>query len=108
MAEVDAIIKDLLSNPLTDITLSGGEPFSQAKAAVAIAQACQDAGKTIWLFTGWTVEELIEMDDPDQLELLYTADTIVDGRFDQNLIDPTPTFRGSTNQRILTNPFIRS
>lgn len=103
--EVQAIIDELLDNPLTNVTLSGGEPFSQAHAAKAIASACKGAGKDIWVFTGWTKEELLEREDPNELALLFTADTLVDGRFDQNQIDTTSSFRGSTNQRILSRPF---
>ncbi|ADH97842.1 4Fe-4S cluster-binding domain-containing protein [Salisediminibacterium selenitireducens] len=102
---VSAIIDTLLQNPLSDVTLSGGEPFEQAQAAGLIAKACQKAGKDVWVFTGWTLEALLDRDDPATDLLLVNTDTLVDGPYEQNNPDTGPAFRGSTNQRILTGPF---
>jgi len=88
-------------NPLTDITLSGGDPFYQAKAAASVARQLKAYGKNIWAYTGWTIEELRENKDPHQLELLNYVDVLVDGPFILAERDLTLPFRGSRNQRII-------
>lgn len=55
--------------------------------------------KDIWVYTGYTIEQ-IEADERLRQILPY-ADAIVDGEFVQPLRDVTLAFRGSRNQRIL-------
>ncbi len=44
---VQQIVEEAL-NPLTDITLSGGDPFYQAEAAANVARQLKAHGKNIW------------------------------------------------------------
>lgn len=97
---VEEIVKEAL-NPLTDITLSGGDPFFQANAVTKIAKQLKAQGKNIWAYTGWTLEEIVNSGDPDKLELLATIDVLVDGPFILKERDLTLSFRGSKNQRII-------
>lgn len=97
---VNEIVNEAL-NPLTDITLSGGDPFFQANVTKEVAKRFKKHGKNIWAYTGWTLEELLTSQDQDKLELLSYIDVLVDGRFDLNKRDLTLPFRGSSNQRIL-------
>ena len=53
--------------------------------------------KTIWMWTGFTYENLTEA----QLEVLKYIDVLVDGPFKQELKNPNLKFKGSTNQRII-------
>ncbi|MCT1904383.1 anaerobic ribonucleoside-triphosphate reductase activating protein [Oceanobacillus sojae] len=98
--EVQQIVEEAL-NPLTEITLSGGDPFYQAKAAANVARQLKAHGKNIWAYTGWTIEQLLKNKDPDQLELLKYVDVLVDGPFILAERDLTLSFRGSRNQRII-------
>ncbi|GIP63261.1 anaerobic ribonucleoside-triphosphate reductase-activating protein [Virgibacillus pantothenticus] len=97
---VQQIIDEAL-NPLTDITLSGGDPFYQAEAVAKVAKRLKEHGKNIWAYTGWTIEQLMENNDAHQLELLQYVDVLVDGPFILSQRDLTLTFRGSRNQRII-------
>jgi len=97
---IDEIVKEAL-NPLTDITLSGGDPFFQANAVTKIARQLKALGKNIWAYTGWTLEEIVNSGDSDKLELLATIDVLVDGPFILKERDLTLSFRGSKNQRII-------
>ena len=61
--------------------------------------------KDIWIFTGFTLEELL--DESCRVRCVYTdkilnlADILVDGRFEQDKKDISLKFRGSSNQRII-------
>ena len=52
---------------------------------------------TIFLWTGYTVEEL---NNPLQQDILKYVDVLIDGRYDENLRDISLHLRGSSNQRI--------
>jgi len=97
---VEEIIADMLRNPLTDgLTLSGGEPFSQAEDAAKIARAAREAGLNVWCFTGWTLEELREM--PEAQVLLQEVDVLVDGPYVEAERSLNLQWRGSGNQRVI-------
>jgi anaerobic ribonucleoside-triphosphate reductase activating protein len=101
------IIARMRSNPLTDgLTLSGGEPFLQAAACATVAAAAHDRGLNVWVFTGFTFEELLSRawGDPAVGELLRLADVLVDGPFELATRTLSLKWRGSQNQRILDAP----
>ena len=92
-----------LINPLhSGLTLSGGEPFLQAQALVPLARATRDKGLNIWLYTGYTWEELLG--NEAHMALLRLADVLVDGRFDLAKRSLSLRFRGSANQRLIDVP----
>jgi anaerobic ribonucleoside-triphosphate reductase activating protein len=98
------IIAEMLKNPLTDgLTLSGGEPFAQARACAAIARAAQEAGLNVWTYTGYTFEELLDMAARDRgvAELLELTDVLVDGPFILAERTLDLRWRGSRNQRLI-------
>jgi anaerobic ribonucleoside-triphosphate reductase activating protein len=99
---VSDIIAEMLKNPLTDgLTLSGGEPFAQSEDCAEIAEAAKKAGLNVWIYTGYTFEELIGAGDGGARRLLGLADVLADGRFilaERTLEYP---WRGSRNQRLI-------
>lgn len=88
-------------NGYDGITLLGGEPFANLNLINLIINEFKTKfpGKTIWIYSGWTYEELLK--DKQKLETLSKCDVLVDGRFEQNKRDVTLKFRGSSNQRII-------
>jgi len=101
---VEELIAEMRRNPLTDgLTLSGGEPFLQAGECAQLAAAARDSGLNVWLFTGFTFEELLARakSDAHTETLLELADVIVDGRFIRNERTLQLVWRGSKNQRVL-------
>lgn len=86
-----------------DVTFTGGDPIYSAAKILPLARAIVDAGYRIWLYTGFTYEELLTLGDEVQA-LLACVDTIVDGPFVEALRDPDLHFRGSSNQRIISMP----
>lgn len=82
-----------------DVTLSGGDPFCSASAVLPLAKAVREQGRGLWIYTGYTWEEI--MADATMLELARQADVVIDGPFILAEHDPDLLFRGSANQRLI-------
>ncbi len=82
-----------------DVTLSGGDPLYNPEAVRELSRRVVDAGHKVWLYTGFTIEEIES--DPRLADALEFIDTIVDGPFIEALRDTDLLFRGSSNQRII-------
>ncbi|MED3394232.1 anaerobic ribonucleoside-triphosphate reductase activating protein [Bacillus wiedmannii] len=98
---VEEIVKEIASNTLTDVTFSGGDPFIQAAEVKKVAKAVKGLKKNLWMYTGYTLEEIQSSQNNDMIELLHYGDVLVDGRFEIEKKDLTLPFRGSSNQRII-------
>lgn len=96
---IDEAYENLTKSEITNVTFSGGEPFEQAEALTTLAKMLKEKGKTIWIYSGYTFEQLIK--DPIKLELLKLCDVLVDGKFEINNKGLNMRFKGSYNQRIL-------
>lgn len=85
------------------ITFSGGDPMYQPYACNKIANYCKDKGYNIWVYTGFTFEELLKKakTEPIYMEFLKNIDVLVDGRFILEECDLSLLFRGSRNQRLI-------
>lgn len=83
-----------------DVTLTGGDPLYHPENISFLAKRIKDLGHTIWLYTGFTIEE-IKASPRLSLPLPY-LDVIVDGRYIASLRDTDLQFRGSSNQRIIS------
>lgn len=57
--------------------------------------------KNIWIYSGSTLEELLNRQDKVTNEILKNVNILVDGRFALELKDLRLKFRGSSNQRII-------
>ncbi len=86
-----------------DVTLTGGDPLYKPGSIAILAKAIKESGHTVWLYTGFTIEEILA--SPSLSIPLPYIDTIVEGPFIQSLRDPDLPFRGSSNQRIIHNPY---
>ena len=101
----DEVMERIRQNPLlSGVTLSGGEPMSQAAALLPLAQAIRQHRLELAIYTGYTFEELMQQDDPAVMQLLSLADTLIDGRYIADQRNLELCFRGSENQRILDLP----
>ena len=103
---IDEIIHEMLSNPLTDgLTISGGEPFLQAMDCAKLAKAAKEKGLNVWVYSGYTYEELTGSDDiVDALGLLELTDVLVDGAYIHDERTSELRWRGSRNQRVIDVP----
>ena len=100
MVPIDYVVAELLNNPYVDITISGGDGLTiQYEATLKLLKELRAASsKNIWLYTGYTFEELI---NSDKKEVLDYIDVLVDGRFIESKRDITLKFKGSSNQDII-------
>ena len=113
----DAIIESL-DHPFVDgLTVLGGEPMEpeNQRALVGFLERVRERfprgarpdgspTKTIWCFTGDTLDELMPgaRHRTEATErMLDCIDILVDGPWMQELYDITLRFRGSSNQRII-------
>ncbi|GGE62518.1 anaerobic ribonucleoside-triphosphate reductase activating protein [Priestia taiwanensis] len=97
----DEILCEIMNNELTDVTFSGGEPFYQAEEVKTLAKRVKEAGKNLWIYTGYTIEKIYESSNEHMVQLLSYADVLVDGPFVEKEKDLSLPFRGSCNQRII-------
>lgn len=97
---IDEVVEKLYKNPLTDITISGGDGLTiQYENTLELCKRLKRKGnKNIWLYTGYTYEELFKI---GKVEILEYIDVLVDGRFELDKRDLTLKFRGSSRQRIV-------
>ncbi len=99
--EILAMVK---KNPMIrGVTLSGGEPFSQAAEHAELAKLLRENGYEVAVYSGYTFEQL-QNGTPGQKLLLENVDILVDGPFllEQRTLDAR--FRGSRNQRVINVP----
>ena len=98
--DVDDIIAMARKNPLLrGITITGGEPLDQASEAALLAYAAQAEGLDVWVYTGYSWDEVMAMDEGKQL--LYCTDVIVTEPFVEDRKSLGLKWRGSTNQHVI-------
>ena len=99
-AEAEDELFEILSRDyIAGLTLSGGDPL-HPKNRSEIARLMKKTKelfphKTIWLYTGYLWEEIKDLD------FIFLADIVVDGKYMEELRDTRLHWRGSSNQRII-------
>lgn len=92
-------ILDIVEEEDFDVTLSGGDPLCSPDSTLCLVKALRESGRNIWLYTGYTWEEIEKT--PRLYEIVKLVNTVVEGPFIEALKDPDLKFRGSSNQRII-------
>ena len=112
----DELIKESRPSYIDGFTFLGGEPMEVAnqKALRPFLERIRTElpGKNIWIYSGYTYEELTDPHNPrchseDTDAILAMTDVLVDGRFELDKKDITLRFRGSSNQRVIDVPETR-
>lgn len=107
--DVERILDEFYKNPLLQgITISGGEPFLQARELIPLLKAIKKGSehfpffvRDVTIYTGYTISCLKSMNDPAVDEVLSYCDILIDGPYIEAERDLTLTFRGSRNQNII-------
>lgn len=114
------IINELSKDYISGITFSGGDPLHEnnLKDVVNLIFKVKEnfTQKTIWLYTGYSFEELKEMYKTMQFafspynewkvrwDIIKMCDILVDGEYIEEQKDITLKWRGSKNQRVINIP----
>ena len=111
------LLYDLSKPYIKGLTLSGGHPLDphNLPEVYKIVKRVRMVfpNKDIWLYTGYTWEQIIEKDkiyedhevnSPSPLDVVKLCDVLVDGAYVDELRDISLAFRGSSNQRIIDVP----
>ena len=105
------LLKALSPSHIAGLTILGGEPFepeNQRELLPFLRRAREELPeKTIWMYTGFLLEELLGDSRghcPETGEILSLIDVLVDGRFEEKKKNLRIRFRGSENQRIIDVP----
>lgn len=90
---------------ISGLTILGGEPLHPAniETVLNIVTTVRETlpTKNIWVYTGYTLDELIARNNKTTNDILKNIDVLVDGRFELDKKDITLQFRGSSNQRLI-------
>ncbi len=90
---------------VTGLSILGGEPLDQTidgkRDLLYLIAKAKDMGKTVWLWTGYTWEDVAEYSGAMNRGLTGWIDVVVDGPYVEELRDISLPFRGSSNQRII-------
>lgn len=93
------LFEKLKPDYISGITFSGGDPL-HPKNRDEITRLAKKARslfpkKTVWLYTGYTFDEIKD------LEIMRYLDVLVDGEFKKDLLDEKLHWKGSANQRVI-------
>jgi anaerobic ribonucleoside-triphosphate reductase activating protein len=97
LRDVDGLLAEIAAAGADGLTLSGGEPFEQPEAALALLQGARRLGLSTLAFSGFTIDELRAR--PLGPALLDHLDVLIDGRY-RSGERLGVGLRGSANQRI--------
>lgn len=100
------IVKAISANGITrNFSILGGEPLCEQNLDLVlnIITAVRTAYPNIkiYIWSGYTFEELIKRGDPRIIQILNQANYLIDGPYIEKQRDTTLPLRGSTNQNII-------
>ncbi|MBC7765349.1 MAG: anaerobic ribonucleoside-triphosphate reductase activating protein [Hyphomonadaceae bacterium] len=102
--DVETLLEDIKSNPLLrGVTCSGGDPMEQPAGFSQLASGAKKLGKDVWVYTGYTFEQLLAMsvEQKSISTFLNQIDVLVDGMFIEERKHMDLRYRGSSNQRLI-------
>lgn len=103
----DYILKTLNNDYVDGISILGGEPFEPENQyeLISLLAFTTILGKNIWMYSGYTYEELTDPNSRCHTEctdiILSLIDVLVDGEFIEEQKDISLQYRGSKNQRLI-------
>ncbi|QDH46538.1 putative anaerobic ribonucleoside-triphosphate reductase-activating protein [Aeromonas phage LAh_9] len=110
---IEEILESLKPDHISGLTLTGGDPLytgniSEILRLTSLIRYAFGNTKNIWMWTGYTLDELNDFEDRNNYlrrRILQNVDVLIDGKFVEELKDPSLAWRGSSNQIIhrLTN-----
>lgn len=100
--DIKEFLKDFNLINIDGVTISGGEPFEQPEELNILVTFLLEKGiEDILVYTGFTLEELIQLNDVNINEILTKIAVLIDGPYIYELDDQKNNIKGSSNQRII-------
>ena len=104
--ECEEDILRLVSNSvISGLSILGGDPLCQnpegLNMLIRLCDRVHSMGKDVWLWTGFTWDNIMSHGLAEQKELLRHCDIVVDGLFKRDLASRALKWRGSSNQRVI-------
>ena len=97
---IDEVLELCDKDYVKGLSILGGEPMhpKNIEATTELAKAFKEKypNKNIWVWSGFKFDE-----DLKDKEVMNYIDVLVDGRYSDELHDPTLKWRGSSNQRVI-------
>lgn len=106
-AAFDELFDELRKDYISGITITGGDPLFEDNVDevynICVFLKKFLPHKTIWIYTGYTWEELQSdaYKNNERRLILKHCDVLIDGRFEEDKKDITLKWRGSKNQRVI-------
>lgn len=105
---ISRIVEEIVANRhLHDgVTILGGEPFDQPGPVAELISRLKLRGLHIAVYSGYTLDKLIQRKEPATNYILTHIDLLIDGPFISGLFESAGEYRGSQNQRFIVRPRI--
>ena len=103
---IASIVDEILANrgEHDGVTILGGEPFDQSGQVAELVYRLKRYDLDLTIYTGYTLEALIDRKDPNVDYILTHTDLLIDGPFVKRLSTHAGEYRGSQNQRLIFLP----
>lgn len=106
---IHSIIEDVAQPHYRGLSVLGGEPFEPENQDLLLDLTSRVRAtcptKDVWVYTGTTLEHLLDAHDPRHTpiteDILRNVDVLVDGPFIESEHDVSLRFCGSRNQRLI-------
>ena len=98
-----SIVDEILANRAEHdgVTILGGEPFDQSGQVADLVYRLKRYDLDLTIYNGYTLEALIDRNDPNVDYILTYTDLLIDGPFVKRLSTHAGEYRGSQNQRLI-------
>ena len=100
---IDEVLKLCNEDYIKGLSILGGEPMhpKNIEGTTKLAKAFKEKypEKNIWVWSGFKFDEYLK-----DKEVMQYVDVLVDGRYVDEMHNPSLKWRGSTNQRVIDVP----
>ena len=103
LVPITAVVNEIvaLKNEHDGVTILGGEPFDQPGPVAELVFRLKSHGLHVMVYSGYTIEALIQRKDPNISYILTHIDLLIDGPYLIQLGENAGEYRGSRNQRFI-------
>lgn len=103
LTPISSIVEEIIASrdEHDGVTILGGEPFDQPESVAELVSRLKNYGLHVTVYSGFTIEQLIQRKHPAIDYILTHIDLLIDGPFISEMREGTGEYRGSRNQRLI-------